>query len=90
MTEVCALALYIEPSVTIGEAARMIDNLFNFDDDLMFSICNPGVNVDDTGLSFTIEFFDDGHFRNAKRIREKAAKLGFKEDWDEMNEWESE
>ena len=90
MTEYCALALYIEPDKTLKEAAEMIEALFTFEDDRDLFSKSGEIEVDDAGLSLTIEFEDDRHFYRAKRIREKAKGLGFKEDWDEMNDWDGE
>jgi len=85
--EVCGLALYIEPDMTIAKASEMIEKLFSMDDDMISMY--GGYEISDTGLYFTIEFYDDGHFHRANRIRKFAEQLGFKEDWDEMSEWDA-
>lgn len=86
--EVCCLALYIEPDVTIAKASEMLEKLFSMEDDMVSLL--EGYEIENTGLYFSIEYYDSGRYQRTNRIRKLAAELGFKEDWDEMSEWGAE
>ena len=79
MTEECNLAIYIESDPTLGEASDMIDKLLS-DDRVMLS----EKEIVKGYMNMIIAFKDS----DTEDVRKLCENLGFKEDWDEMNEWD--
>lgn len=79
------LALYIEPEKTIREAGQMMNSLFVQNDLGICIISNLRID-EEMHLCLMIEFDSE----NTDRVIKLVKEIGFKEDWDEMNEWEVE
>lgn len=79
MTEECNLAIYIECDTTLKVASSMIDDLLS-DDRVML----VEKELDNGYMDLIIAFKES----DTEGVRKLCEALGFKEDWDVMNEWD--